>query len=396
VSRYLFVVPPLVGHTFPTVAVARELAARGHGVAWAGYADAIGGLLPDDAEIVEAGPAPGGGTWLANVQERSRGLRGAAAFRFLWEDFLVPLAAAMVPGVDAAADKLAPDVLVVDQQAVAGAIVARRRRLPWATSATTSAELADTFALMPKLGAWVRQCLRDLERGFGVPAAGTGDLRFSEHLVLAFTTEALAGPGTHLPGGRYPDHYAFVGPSIGARPSGADFPWDWLDPDRDCVLVSLGTVNRDAGRRFLAAAAEALAPLGDDVQGILVAPADLLAGPPDNVLVREFVPQLDLLGHLAAVVCHAGHNTVCESLAHGLPLVVAPIRDDQPVVAQQVVDAGAGVRVRYGRVGPAELRAAVTAVRTDPGYREAAARIRESFRAAGGAAAAADRLEKLR
>ena len=35
-SRYLFVVPPLVGHINPTLAVAEQLAGRGHEVAWTG------------------------------------------------------------------------------------------------------------------------------------------------------------------------------------------------------------------------------------------------------------------------------------------------------------------------------------------------------------------------
>jgi MGT family glycosyltransferase len=113
------------------------------------------------------------------------------------------------------------------------------------------------------------------------------------------------------------------------------------------------------------------------------------------MLVRPFVPQLELIARASAVVSHAGHNTVCEALAHGVPLVVAPIRDDQPIIAQQVADAGAGVRVRYGRVGVAELRSAIEAVIGDPSYREAAERVAASFRSAGGAAAAADRLEKL-
>jgi UDP:flavonoid glycosyltransferase YjiC (YdhE family) len=107
------------------------------------------------------------------------------------------------------------------------------------------------------------------------------------------------------------------------------------------------------------------------------------------------VPQLELLPRLDAVVTHAGHNTVCESLAHGLPLVLAPVRDDQPVIAGQVVDAGAGIRVKFGRVRAPELRAAVLAVLDEPRYREAAARVGASLRGAGGAEAAADHLETL-
>jgi UDP:flavonoid glycosyltransferase YjiC (YdhE family) len=75
--------------------------------------------------------------------------------------------------------------------------------------------------------------------------------------------------------------------------------------------------------------------------------------------------------------------------------VVAPIRDDQPVVAGQVVAAGAGVRVRFGRTDAARLGAAVDTVLTDPAHRAAAQRVAASFRAAGGAAAAASHLELL-
>jgi len=193
VSRYLFVVPPLTGHTLPTIAVGRELTDRGHDVAWVGHADVIGPLLPADARLIDVGGQ--GAETMAEIQARSLGLRGAAAFRFLWEDFLIPLATAMVPGVDAAVEKFWPDALVVDQQALAGALVARRRLLPWATSATTSAELTDPFALMPKLADWATFCLLEFQRAFGVPDAEArrGDLRFSDHLVIAFTTEALVG-----------------------------------------------------------------------------------------------------------------------------------------------------------------------------------------------------------
>lgn len=389
--RFLFVVPPLVGHTLPTIAVARELTERGHEVAWAGHADVAGPLLPAGARLFDVG-GPGGAATMADLTERSRGLRGAEAFRFLWEDFLIPLAHAMVPGVEAAIEGFGPDVLVADQQALAGALVARRRLLPWATSATTSAELTDPFELMPKLADWARFCLFELQRDFGVPEpeARRGDLRFSDHLVLAFTTEALVGPAE-----RYGGQYAFVGPSIGVRPVVADFPFEWLDLNRRLVLVSLGTVNRDAGARFFSTVVEAVAPLSDQLQVVLVASPDAVPDPPEHVLVRAFVPQLELLAQTEAVICHAGHNTVSEALAHGVPLVVAPIRDDQPVVAQQVVDAGAGIRVRYGRVGPLELRRALTDVLDDPAYRTAAEQVGASFEAAGGAVAAADRLEKL-
>jgi UDP:flavonoid glycosyltransferase YjiC (YdhE family) len=108
------------------------------------------------------------------------------------------------------------------------------------------------------------------------------------------------------------------------------------------------------------------------------------------------VPQLALLPHADAVVCHGGHNTVCETLAEGVPLVLAPIRDDQPIIADQVVAAGAGVRVKFGRVGPDLLRQAVQTALTSPELRTGAELVRDSFAEAGGARAAADRLECLK
>ncbi|MER6250445.1 glycosyltransferase [Streptomyces sp. NPDC001584] len=389
----LFTVPPLAGHVNPTVAVGAELAARGHEIAWTGPASALARLLPAQARILPAGEEPGAGGYAA-LHESWRDLRGVGALRFLWEEALVPLARAMVPGVARAVRAFGPDVLVADQQALAGPLVARRLGVPWVTSASTSAELTRPFADFPKVGEWVAGQISGLLAEFGAAwdAGGRADWdpRFSERLVLVFSTPELVGAGQD-----FPPHYAFVGPAFGARPPAPGFPWQRLDPARRRVLVSLGTLNQAAGARFYGAVLGAAERLAGEVQFVLAAPAALIGAAPDHLLLQESVPQLELLPHLDAVVCHAGHNTVCETLAHGLPLVVAPIRDDQPIVARQVALAGAGVRVRFGRTRAEELRDALTAVLDDPGPRRAARRIQASFAAAGGAAAAADRLEKL-
>lgn len=391
--RVLFTVPPLAGHVNPTVAVGAELAARGHEVAWTGPASALARLLPARARILPAGEeTPGGGDaagGYAALHERWRDLRGVGALRFLWEEALVPLARAMLPGVERAAAGFAPDVMVCDQQALAGPLVARRLGIPWVTSATTSAELTRPFAGFPKVGQWVDERIAGLLAESGDPGGGW-DPRFSDRLVLVFSTPGLVGAEED-----FADHYAFVGPAFGARPAAPGFPWQRLDPDRLRVLVSLGTLNQEAGARFYRAVLGAAGHLAARVQLVLAAPAAVVGDVPPHVILQERVPQLELLPHLDAVVCHGGHNTVCEALAFGLPLVVAPIRDDQPIVARQVALAGAGVRLRFARTGAAELRDALTAVLDRPGPRRAARRIQASFSAAGGAAAAADRLEKL-
>ncbi len=383
-SRFLFVVPPLTGHVNPTVSVGAALAARGHEVAWVGHPGKVRPLLPPDATLL-ALPEAGAADQVADLTARANKSRGLASLKLLWEDFLLPLAHAMVPGVEAAVAAWAPDALIVDQQALAGAIVARRMGLPWATTATTSASVVEPLADFPQVLAWRDAQHAALQAAHGLPPVAEPDR--SPHLVLVFSTADLVGPLD-----RFPPHYAFVGPAFSRRPSDAPFPWDALAPGRR-VLVSLGTVNAERGAAFYRAVTEGMASAPWQV--ILVAPADRVGDLPENVLRCDYVPQVALLPHVDAVVCHGGHNTVCEALAHGRPLVVAPIKDDQPVVAAQVVAAGAGVRVRFGRVTGADLASAVREVLDDPRYAAAARRVAAGFTRAGGAEAAARHLEGM-
>jgi MGT family glycosyltransferase len=231
---------------------------------------------------------------------------------------------------------------------------------------------------------WLDERLAALQREAGLDPIADPDL--SPRLVLVFSSELLAGAG------RFPPQTRFVGPSLDGRPESTPFPWEWLAVGPR-LLVSLGTVNAARGGPLYRVLGEALA--GEPLQVILVAPPEVCGAMPGNFLVLPRVPQLALLPHVQAVLCHGGHNTVCEALAQGLPLLAMPIRDDQPVIAQQVVECGAGLRLRFGRTSAVELREAVQRVLSEDGFRAAAARIRKSFDAAGGTSAAADAVEAL-
>jgi MGT family glycosyltransferase len=385
-GRILFVPSPFIGHVHPTIAFGRELSQRGHTVAWTGHIDPVADLLPDWARLIPlADKIPSE----VKAQE-NRGRRGPAGLKSTWEDIVIPINRQMVPGLQAAIETFRPDVLVVDQQALAGAAVAEARGLPWVTSATTPVELIER----PdggKIQAWLDGLLRDfmVEVGVEPRRAAQVDPRKSPYLLVAYTTAELMGEGD-----RYPKHYSLVGPCIGDRGEHVPFPWEWLDTaPRPRILVSLGTINWRWGERFFNVATEALA--GMDVRAVLAAPPEVAPDPLPNVLVRRRVPQVGLLPHLDAVVSHGGNNTVCETLANGLPLVCSPMHDDQPMIADQVVRAGAGIRVKFFRLTAEMLREAIEAVLTDPSYRAGAAKVKASFEAAGGAVTAADRLESL-
>jgi zeaxanthin glucosyltransferase len=379
VSRFLFVTLPLAGHVNPPAAVARVLAEHGHQVSWCGSRARLSRLLGQDAVIHPTG------------MQLFRGQpdTGMTAVKSLWQGFVVPFTRFTMPAVEQAVRDWRPDVVVADQHALAGPLVARRHGLPWATLCTASLELTAPFRGLPKVDGWIGEQIAAVTAAAGLADGWPGDLRFSPHLVIVFATAELLG------GRSFPPHFALVGPALAARPDPPPFPWERLAPGRRRVLVTVGTMSSNVEEDFYGRVMRALAPLGDRIQPVLVVPPDVLPGLSDQVIAQARIPMLDLLPHLDAVVCHGGMNTVCEALSNAVPLVVAPLTRDQPANAANVVRAGAGIRLNFHRASPEQLRAAVLEVLGDPGYRAAAGRIRESFTAAGGALTAATRLERL-
>ena len=80
---------------------------------------------------------------------------------------------------------------------------------------------------------------------------------------------------------------------------------------------------------------------------------------PEDWLVREFLPQVTLLGRAAATVTHGGNNSVTESMTAGVPLVVLPFSTDQFAGAAALEDAGFGIALAPNTATVVELADAV-------------------------------------
>jgi len=65
---------------------------------------------------------------------------------------------------------------------------------------------------------------------------------------------------------------------------------------------------------------------------------------PNNVIVRQYIPQRSLLRRASAMVTHGGCGSIKEAVCAGVPLVVLPMLSDQPFNA---------MRVRYHGLGDA-------------------------------------------
>ena len=216
-------------------------------MAWAAHRKRVEHLLPEQSTIFNLDQFVSDEMLLNKLQEARR-VRGLASLKFLWREFFIPLASSMVPGVEAAIDAFQPDALLVDQQALAGAIVARQRTLPWATIATTSATLADPFRLLPTVQDWVHAELAQLHIAHGLPPSPEPDL--SPDCVIVCSTREFVGESAPAE-----SRFAWVGPAVMAREDHTPFPMEFLEaPDgeeeRPVVLVSLGTLNAERGKWF--------------------------------------------------------------------------------------------------------------------------------------------------
>jgi zeaxanthin glucosyltransferase len=237
---------------------------------------------------------------------------------------------------------------------------------------------------------WVHSGLARFREAAGLPADDGLDLLFSPYLMIVTSSRGLLGAAP------LPAECVLIGAALGSRRTDPEFDWNRWDPDKKHVLVTAGTLSAHLVRDYLERVVAALEPLQSRVQAVLNVSADLVPDPTGgDVIVAPRVPMLELMPRLDAVFCQAGQSTVNEALFHGVPLVVAPIRLGELVVARQVVRTGAGIEVSFAQASPAQLTAAMTAALDEPGYRKHASRIRDEFAAAGGTGAAAAHLAAL-
>ncbi|MDF0674480.1 MAG: glycosyltransferase [Nitrospira sp.] len=227
-------------------------------------------------------------------------------------------------------------------------------------------------------------------RPLGLPVQAGIAATWSDRLQISQQPEIFEFPRHELP-----KHGRFVGSLRlpgGYQP--VPFPWEQLD-GRPLIYASLGTLqNRIAGMfRVIAEACNGLGAQLVISTGGGVTPEEL-GELPGRPIIVSYTPQLELLRRSAVAVTHAGLNTVLDAMATGIPLVALPITNEQPGIAARVVWLGAGEAIARKHVTSQALRAAVVRVQSDPSYRAAAERVRNSIQAGGGAPRAAELIEQ--
>ncbi|SFW75778.1 macrolide family glycosyltransferase [Amycolatopsis australiensis] len=384
---------PAHGHVNPTLPVAAELVRRGHRVSYvvAGqFAAAVretgATVLPYESHV------PKSWDTVAIPEKITGDVVAEAGLAQALEGF-APLPAALGAFGD---DR--PDVFLYDAFGYpTGRLLARKWEIP-------AVLLCSTFVANERFSPYAAMAGKvpapDPDHPALAKAAAVVGDALAEHLPGTSAAEfAEAREDTKLvflprefqPGGdTFDDGFAFVGPCLGDRAGG------WSPPDgRPVLLIAMGSFGYHRQREFFTACLEAFAGSPWHVVmtiGRLVRAGEL--GPvPRNFELHPWVPQPAVLRRASAFVSHAGMGSTMESLALGVPPVVVPRTLEQEIVADRVTELGLGVRVDPAGVTAEALRAAVTGLAADATARANVARMREHITGAGGAAAAADRVE---
>lgn len=192
--------------------------------------------------------------------------------------------------------------------------------------------------------------------------------------------------------------FVFTGPMIFPGREKADFPVEKLR-GKKTVYISLGTVYHRNPRFF----EECVRAFGDSEYMVVMSmpggAESMLkqdTGLPEHFIVRNHIPQLQVLQHADVFITHAGMNSIQEAMYFGVPVVAVPQATDQFLNAGRAVKLGAGIYINKSTPKAAELRSAVEKVLNDPSYKEKAKLEGVEARKAGGAAAALAAIEAFK
>ncbi|KAJ8947849.1 hypothetical protein NQ318_009995, partial [Aromia moschata] len=107
--------------------------------------------------------------------------------------------------------------------------------------------------------------------------------------------------------------------------------------------------------------------------------SDDLPGKPENVIIRQWLPQQDVLAHpnIKVFITQCGLQSVEESIVRGVPMVGIPFIADQTMNIKRLVEYGVAIGIDYITVTKDELKSAIVEVATDKKYKENVIGLRE-------------------
>jgi zeaxanthin glucosyltransferase len=398
-----FICPNLPGHVNPMTALARHLQARNHDVIFL-YLSSANGLpcVPGDKED----------DINANRPEMSK-LEGQDAVQF-YCGLAAKQTETIFKSLPKMVEKTGIEGLIIEPYQFFAELAAMKLLIPYLT-VTTALYLDYSGYTPPGIFDWpheatldalvrnlegiakaTRFCYNERTKAYAKEAGLKTDLDHPSWLYseLAYITQLPKEFDFENP--LLPPEFHYTGPFHDGkgRPK-MDFPWDRLTGE-PLIYASMGTImngRADVFRTIVGGVAkhkdtQLVLSIGDQLDPKQVGPV------PNNAIIVNHAPQLELLKRASICITHAGLNTVLESLTQGVPQLAIPIAFEQPGVAARIAAKKTGVTMPFEKLTSDYLATLLGEVLDNPVYRENARKFKNIIDKTNGLSLAADIVER--
>lgn len=381
-ARVLFINGGSEGHINPTIGVVQELISRGEEVvyftieAFRERIEKTGATVRtfDGDKFIKAFIS-GGRNFLL---ERINGLLRTA-------DIMIPSVLKQIEGEHF-------DYIIHDSMFGCGRLLAEILKLPAINSCTSFAQTKASFDnmlehLSQNIPAEMVKMMNDDFKNLTIKIKEKYDVEIRSPyevfcnpapLTIVYTTREFQPFGE-----TFDETYKFVGPSISLRTTQKNFDLTAIT-GKSVIYISLGTVFNQV-IDFYKLCFKAFGNTEHTVVMSIGEKAQIsdLGEIPKNFIVKNYVPQTEVLKHTKLFITHGGMNSTSEGLYYGVPLIVIPQSADQPIIARQVAKIGAGIKLQMQNLTVDQLRESVNHVLNDQSFHKAVVNIRGSFQKSG-------------
>ncbi|KNY29318.1 macrolide family glycosyltransferase [Pseudobacteroides cellulosolvens] len=382
-AKVLFVNGNVHGHINPTLPVVRELVNNGEEVCYFSTMEFKQKIEAAGARFVDYG---------SRMYEFFQRFKpsGDHPFYTLIE-FMLEMDRTAVPIVIEKTKGEAYDYIIHDSMFGAGNVLSKLLNIPAICSCTSFAMNRiplPSHMFQPGFNPQLDNIytkLKDTVADWGVEKLDIMDIFFKKETLNIVYTSKMFQPEWET----FDDSFRFVGPSIAEREDRLDFRLEDVG-NKPVIYISMGTIINQC-MDFYKKSIEAFK--GENCMVIMSVgnktDIGLLGEIPDNFVVRNHVPQLEVLKSADVIICHGGLNSVSEALYYGVPVISIPQVNDQYMVSRQLVKLGAGLELKMEDITYKVLKNSVKTVLSDTSYKASSSKIGRSFVEAGGYKAAA-------